>query len=100
MRIISIRRLQEFWKIHSMAERSLRAWFSRVERAQWQNFAEVRREFPTADQVKRLTVFNISGNNYRLITRIEFDQQKVFIRNVLTHAEYDEGKWKDDNWYT
>ena len=99
MRIISIRRLREFWKIHSMAERSLRAWFSRVEQAQWQNFAEVRREFPTADQVKRLTVFNISGNNYRLITRIEFDQQKVFIRNVLTHAEYDEGKWKDDNWY-
>lgn len=82
-----------------MAERSLRAWFSRVEQAQWQNFAEVRREFPTADQVKRLTVFNISGNNYRLITCIEFDQQKVFIRNVLTHAEYDEGKWKDDNWY-
>jgi len=97
MRIISIRRLRAFWVVHALAERPLRAWFSRVEAAQWRNFAEVRSEFPTADQVKRLTVFNIGGNNYRLIVRIEYALQKVFIRAILTHAEYDEGKWKDDD---
>lgn len=94
-----MRRLREFWEKHPNAERALRAWFTHVEQAQWQNFAEVRRDFPAADQVKRLTVFNIGGNHYRLIGRIEYEQQKVFIRAVLTHAEYDREGWKDDDWY-
>lgn len=99
MHIISVRRLKEFWERHAHAENALRAWYMHVESAQWQNFAEVRVDFPSADQVQRLTVFNISGNNYRLIARIEYAQQKVFIRAVLTHAEYDREGWKNDPWY-
>ena len=94
-----MRRLRDFWEKHTTAERSLPAWFTQVEQAHWQNFTEVRRDFPSADQVKRLTVFNISGNHYRLIVRIEYERQKVFIRDVLTHAEYDREEWKDDSWY-
>ncbi len=94
-----MRRLREFWEKHANAERALRTWFTHVEQAQWRNFAEVRRDFPATDQVRRLTVFNIGGNLYRLIARIEYEQQKVFIRAVLTHAEYDKEEWKDDNWY-
>ncbi|MFN8490372.1 MAG: type II toxin-antitoxin system HigB family toxin [Caldilineaceae bacterium] len=99
MRIISFQRLREFWENQPNAEGALRAWFTHVQHARWRNFAEVRRDFASADQVKRLTVFNISGNHYRLIARIEYEQQKVFIRAVLTHAEYDREGWKNDDWY-
>lgn len=94
-----MRRLRTFWEIHPQAERPLRAWFTKVEHATWQSFADLRRDFPAADQVKRLTVFTIAGNRYRLITRVEYEYQKVYIRDVLTHAEYDTEQWKDDDWY-
>ena len=99
MRIISMRRLRAFWERLTDAERPLRSWYTQVSRAQWQHFSDVRRDFPSADQVERLTVFNIRGNNYRLIVRIEFERQRIYIRSVLTHAEYDQEKWKDDDWY-
>ena len=99
MRVISLRRLREFWTIHPNAEAALQRWYARTTIATWQNFIEVRADFHLADMVQRLTVFNISGNNFRLIARIEFNNQKVFVRAVLTHAEYDEEKWKDDDWF-
>lgn len=94
-----MRRLREFWERHADAERPLRSWYTQVSRAQWRNFADVRRDFSSADQVERLTVFNIRGNHYRLIVRIEFERQQIYIRSVLTHVEYDQEKWKDDDWY-
>jgi mRNA interferase HigB len=99
VRIITIRRLREFWEKHEAAERALRAWLVRVEHADWRNFADLRRDFPSADQVRQLTVFDIHGNRYRLIARIEYQKQRVYVRAVLTHAEYDTEKWKDDDWY-
>lgn len=99
MHIISLRRLRQFWEKHPDAESSLRAWFEQVRHAKWTNLAHLKRRFPSADQVKRLTVFNISGNKYRLIARVEFKRQRVYIRAVLTHAEYDKDKWKNDPWY-
>lgn len=56
--------------------------------------------FPLADQVANLTVFNISGNKYRLIALVDYTYQKVFIRYILTHAEYDTDNWKKDSWYS
>lgn len=99
MHIISMRRLREFWTIHPRAERPLRAWYTQVEQVRWQSFADVKRTFPAADLVKRLTIFNISGNHFRLIARIEYEQQKVYVRFVLTHTEYDQEEWKQDDWY-
>ena len=52
--------------------------------------------YPHADQVGKFTVFNIGGNKYRLIAVIHYNRGKVFVRHVLTHAEYDEGNWKED----
>jgi mRNA interferase HigB len=100
MHIISMRRLREFWQQHSDAESSLRAWYMRVSRARWRNFPELRDDFPTADLVERSTVFNIGGNKYRLIARIEYERQRLYIRSVMTHAEYSRDRWKNDPWYS
>ncbi len=67
MHIITRFRLTLFWEKHPNAETSLRLWYKLTTQAQWQNFAELRQVFPSSDQVGNLTVFNIGGNNYRLI---------------------------------
>jgi mRNA interferase HigB len=62
--------------------------------AKFQAFDELRSVFPRADMVDDLIVFNIGGNKYRLMTSIHFNRQKVYIRDVLTHSEYNKNKWK------
>ncbi|MEB3180201.1 MAG: type II toxin-antitoxin system HigB family toxin [Nostocaceae cyanobacterium] len=100
MYIISRSKLVEFWEKHPNAETSLRLWYKLTSLAQWQNFVELHQVFPSADLVSNLTVFNIGGNNYRLIVLVDYKYQKVFIRHVLTHAEYNKEDWKNDSWYT
>jgi mRNA interferase HigB len=95
MHVISKKRLREFWQIHTGAELPLRAWYKAAQKEEWQSFAAVRSRFPHADQVGKLTVFNIAGNKYRLVTAIHYNRGKVFVRNVLTHAGYDRGDWKE-----
>jgi mRNA interferase HigB len=75
----------------------LAGWYKVVKSATWTTFQEVRGTFPSADQVGRLVVFNVSS--YRLIARIWYEKGKLFIRAVLTHQEYDSDKWKDDPWF-
>ncbi|MBD2313554.1 type II toxin-antitoxin system HigB family toxin [Desertifilum sp. FACHB-1129] len=99
MHIISISRLKEFWTVHPNSEPALRTWYKLTSLAQWQHLAEVRQNFNSADSVGNFTVFNIGGNHYRLITYIDYQYKKVFIRYVLTHKEYSEEKWKQDDWY-
>ena len=96
MHVISERALREFWAVHPDAAGPLRAWLRAAEHADWGTFAEVRETYASADQVGRFTVFNIGGNKYRLITVIHFNRGKVYVRHVLTHSDYDRGKWKDD----
>ncbi len=100
MHVITPVRLKKFWEKHPNAETSLRLWYKLTSLAQWQNFVELRQVFPSADQVENLTVFNIGGNKYRLITLVDYEYKKVFIRHVLTHAEYDKQNWKNDEWFT
>ena len=97
MRIIALRRLREFWARHSDAEASLRSWYQVARQAHWQRFTDVRAFYSSADQVSKFTVFNIAGNKYRLITVIHFNTGRVYVRWILTHAEYDRGVWKDDD---
>jgi mRNA interferase HigB len=99
MHIISASRLKEFYKKYPDAQSSLRSWNKLTKLAQWQNLAEVRQTFNSADQVCQLTIFNIKGNKYRLITYIDYQSKKVFIRNFMTHTEYDTGQWKNDSWF-
>jgi mRNA interferase HigB len=96
MHVLSKRPLRAFWSEHPDAEGPLRAWHQAAQRDDWRNFAEVRARCPQADRVGRFTVFNLGGNKYRLITVIHCNRGKGFVRNVLTHKEYDLGKWKDD----
>jgi mRNA interferase HigB len=96
MHIISKKKLREFWDRHPRARSPLETWYQIAKRAEWDNFAEVRAAFSATDIVGTFVVFDIGGNKYRLIAVIHFNRQKVFVRHVLTHAEYDEGKWKDD----
>ncbi len=96
MRIITKKRLREFWEKHPDAEEPLQVWYRITKRANWNNLAETRSDFPHADPVGICTIFNIGGNKYRLITKIYYGHKKVFIRFVLTHQEYDRGGWKND----
>ncbi len=94
MRIISRSRLKTFWEDHGQAKRVLQEWYSIVDKAEWKSFDDLRRIYPSADQVavksgKTTTVFDIGGNKYRLIAAVHYNQRTVYILDVMTHAEYD-----------
>src|ERR1043166_1538315 len=95
MHVISKKKLREFWEREPRARSPLDAWYQVTKRPEWRIFAEVRQTFNSADAVGKFVVFDIGGNKYRLIAVIHYNRGKVFVRHVLTHAEYDEGKWKD-----
>lgn len=94
MHIISRKLLKEFWQENKDAEIPLDNWFKIAQKATWQNLVEIREDFPHADLVGHCTVFNIGGNKYRLIVKIEFLKQKIYTKFVLTHKEYNKDKWK------
>lgn len=96
MRIISKRKLREFWKRFPDAKEPLLRWYNNTLGASWNSLADVRRMFSHADKVGTCIVFNIAGNKYRLICYINFQSQIVYTLHVLTHAEYDRGEWKGD----
>jgi len=75
-------------------ESSIKAWYKIASTASWTSIVDVRRAYPHADFVDPYTVFNINGNNYRLIVKIEYKWQMIFVKHLLTHAEYDQGGWK------
>jgi mRNA interferase HigB len=94
VRLFSQRPLKQFWQVHPDAETSLRFWITVVKAAKWKHFADVKKVFGSADQVGKYTVFNIGGNKYRLITVINYKWQVAYVRAILTHADYDQDKWK------
>ena len=100
MRVISLKTLREFWRQHPDAEGPLRQWYKAITCGRWVSLQELRQAYPHADGVRTpggetLTVFNIRGNRYRLVARVRYDYQLVNVRAVLTHEEYNEGRWKD-----
>ena len=99
MHIISSSTLRSFFAKYADSKYSLIAWLKIAKTANWHNFVEVRQSFPSADLVGNLTVFNIGGNKYRLITYINYKTKKIFIREFLTHSEYDKNNWKSDPWF-
>ena len=101
MRVISKRRLREFWENHPDARRALESWFKTAESADWTSFQDVRGTFSSASGVPlecgiTAIVFNVAGNKYRLITRIDYAFRVVYVMMVLTNAQYDTDKWKDE----
>lgn len=100
MRVISKARLRKFWESpnHADSEDPLRAWYTHVNNRtiSWQSWGDVKAEFGGASHVGNCVIFNIGGNKYRLIIRILYPSQKVFILKVMTHKEYDQDKWKKE----
>lgn len=100
MRVISIARLRDYWGNRSFldSEGPLKAWHQHVisRSVTWQSWGDVKADYAAASIVGRCVVINSGGNKYRLITRILFAKQRVYILKVMTHAEYDEDKWKEE----
>ncbi len=94
MHIITRKRIQEFIHKHPDSRASLENWYRIVKKTNYYSFNELRQHFSSADYVDGYVVFNISGNKYRLIAAIHFNRSKVYIRAILTHAEYDKNEWK------
>lgn len=94
MQVIAKPALIDFWTTHPDAENPLQAWYRTMESEVFTDFNDLRATFASADFVDGLTVFNIGGNKYRLITAIHYNRHKAYIRAVLTHEEYSRDGWK------
>lgn len=90
MHIISLRALRTFWEKHPEAQAPMRHWHTVVEGTAFADFNDLRQTFPGADYVAPYTVFNVGGNNYRVIAAVHYRGAKVYVRLVLTHREYDD----------
>tara|TARA_R110002072_G_scaffold110599_2_gene238421 strand:+ start:14961 stop:15257 length:297 start_codon:yes stop_codon:yes gene_type:complete len=89
MRIVTYKRILEFSKKYADAESPLSFWYHTVRAKEWNNFNEVKQSFNSADYVgNNRYVFNIKGNDYRLVAIISFYAKKVYIRFIGTHSEY------------
>ena len=90
MRIIAKKILREFWEIHPDCEQQLKSWFKETNKAVWKNSNDIKSEYPSASiLINNRIVFNIKGNKYRLIVKINFEYEMVWVRFIGTHAQYD-----------
>jgi mRNA interferase HigB len=96
LHVISRKKLREAQEEHHGL--NLDPWYRTAKASKWKNLQEVRQSYSSADGVpvgeRVYTVFNIAGNNFRLVTEIYYEQQTILVRHVLTHSEYDKGDWK------
>jgi mRNA interferase HigB len=99
MHLISIRNLRTDTARYPNTENQINNWYTTVKKAQWKNLEDVRKIYQDAEAVGNFTVFNVKGNDYRLIVGIDYENQTVYYKYFLTHAEYDQGKWKNDSYF-
>ena len=95
MHVITRKRLNEFAEKYPETRAALASWYDLVRRNDFSSLPNLKLMFPTADQVGKLTVFNVGGNKVRLIAAIHYNRKRIYIRAVLTHQEYDRGEWKE-----
>jgi len=96
MHLISLRNLRNDAAKYPDVKNQIEIWQETVNKAEWQNLEDIRKIYRDAEAVGNFTVFNIKGNDYRLIVGINYENQTVFYKYFLTHAEYDKQKWKND----
>ena len=89
MHVITRARIVEFAQKYPDTKTALDTWYRKIKRTNYDSFNELRLMFPSADKIGKCTVFNIGGNKVRLIAVIHYNRNKIYIRHVLTHAEYD-----------
>jgi len=91
MRIIALSRLRTFWKIHPDAETPLRSWHALASRASWRTPEDIKAAYRNASFVRNnRVIFNIKGNDYRLVTAVRYDKGLMYIRFIGTHRQYDQ----------
>ena len=86
--------IAKFTKKHARSRSSLNTWYEVTLKAIWKNYDDVKKTFGSADIYGDCVIFDIGGNNYRLIANVNYESEQVYVSAVLTHAEYDKGKWK------
>lgn len=89
MRVVSKRKLREFWFLNAQAEVPLLEWYFKMKICTASNFSELRNYFNSVDVAHGYTVFNVGGNNYRLISSIHYNTGFCYVRSIWTHAQYD-----------
>ena len=94
MHIITQQRIWEAIKAYPELTSALEGWYRVTKKNQFKNHADLKRTFNSVDKVNDLYVFDIGGNKLRLVASVHFQRQRVYIRNILTHKEYDKGLWK------
>ncbi|MDF5719009.1 MAG: type II toxin-antitoxin system HigB family toxin [Rhizonema sp. PD37] len=99
MHVISFRILREYGENHADCQEILSNWYRIATKAQWKSLIELQQVFPKAEAVGSFTVFNLKGNKYRLIVSIDYEGQLIYIKYILTHAEYDKDGWKNDSYF-
>ncbi len=94
MHVITRKRLLEFSRNHANSASAIESWHKIMKHTNFDTFVQLRKTFPSADRVGKLTVFNIGGNEVRLIAAVHYNTNRIYIRSILTHAEYSKGKWR------
>jgi mRNA interferase HigB len=94
MRIIDRKMLESFYQTYPDSEKPLLVWYKLMKQNTYSNLVELKQVIPSVDQVGRATVFNIKGNDYRLIAAIHYNTKIVYTLEVMTHEEYDKETWK------
>jgi mRNA interferase HigB len=96
MRLIAIKNLRQEVCQYPNAKKAIEAWYMVAKNAEWHSLEDVCKIYRSAEAVGNFTVFNIKGNNYRLIVGINYVKQRIYFKYFLTHAEYDKDFWKND----
>ncbi|MBK7358335.1 MAG: type II toxin-antitoxin system HigB family toxin [Saprospiraceae bacterium] len=90
MRIIARKTLKNFWTKYPDSEQALKSWFKEISAKSWKSLNELKKQYPTMSIVSNnKVVFNIKGNNYRLLVKINIEFQLTYIRFIGTHKQYD-----------
>lgn len=90
MRVIAVGTLKAFWENHPQAEQPLKAWYDEARTAKWRTSQDIKDSYASASFIRNnRVVFNIKGNDYRLVVAVAYKVQVVYIKFVGTHAEYD-----------
>jgi mRNA interferase HigB len=80
-------------KKHPETLSMLSLWYKVAKKAEWRGLHEVRRDYPAADQVGDVLIFDVLGNNFRLMTRVNYNVQRIYVKALMNHQEYDRKEW-------
>lgn len=96
MNVIAKSQLVKFWEKNPQAKLGLDTFYRTARKANWKDFGEIRKDFSSADIYRDCVIFDIAGNKFRLVAKVRYRIGRVYIRRIMTHVEYDKGRWKDD----